>query len=109
MGKQNNRTCIICGKQYRYCPTCGEDSNKPTWYLIFDSQNCYDIYNVCTQYRDGTITAKKAYELISKLDISNMKEFAAVTQEQIKKILELGEPKKDIVSDKKEIKTNKTN
>ena len=60
MGKQNNRTCIICGKQYHYCPTCGEDSSKPTWYLIFDSQNCHDIYDVCTQYRDEKITAKKA-------------------------------------------------
>ena len=71
MGKKNNRTCIICGNSYHFCPTCGEDAGKPTWYFIFDGQNCHDIYEVCTQYRDGEIDAKVAYEKISKLDISN--------------------------------------
>ena len=31
MGKKNNRTCIICGKKYTYCPVCNSgDTNKPT-------------------------------------------------------------------------------
>ena len=87
MGKKNNRVCIICGKEYRYCSACGEDAGKPTWYFIFDGQNCHDIYEVCTQYRDGEIDANVAYEKISKLDISKLKDFAEVTQAQIKEIL----------------------
>ena len=91
MGKKNNRTCIICGQEYRYCSACGEDAGKPTWYFIFDGENCHDIYEVCTQYRDKKIDVKKAYELISKLDLSNIEDFVEVTKNQIKEIIRLNE------------------
>ena len=96
MGKKNNRTCIICGENYAYCPHCGEDANKPTWYFIFDGQNCHDIYEVCTQYRDGEIDVKSAYEKISKLDISNIKNFAEATRIQIDEILAKGKDAKSV-------------
>ena len=96
MGKRNNRTCIICGENYAYCPHCGEDANKPTWYFIFDGQNCHDIYEVCTQYRDGEIDINLAYEKISKLDISNIKNFAESTRMQIEEILKNGKDLKSI-------------
>lgn len=89
MGKRNNRTCIICKTPYHYCPTCGEDSGKPSWYAIFDGQNCYDIYEVCTQYRDKVIDAETAYDLISKLDLSKMDDFAEITKSQIEEIMKL--------------------
>ena len=103
MGKKNNRVCIICGKEYRYCSVCGEDAGKPTWYFIFDGQNCHDIYEVCTQYRDGEIDAKVAYEKISKLDISNIKNFAESTRIQIEEILAKG---KDVNSVAEKVKTD---
>ena len=105
MGKKNNRVCIICGKEYRYCSACGEDAGKPTWYFIFDGQNCHDIYEVCTQYRDGEIDAKVAYEKISKLDISNIKNFAESTRIQIEEILAKG---KDVNSVAEKTKTDNT-
>ena len=103
MGKKNNRKCIICGNSYHFCPTCGEDTGKPTWYFIFDGQNCHDIYEVCTQYRDGEIDANVAYEKISKLDISNIKNFAEVTRIQIEEILAKG---KDVNSVAEKVKTD---
>ena len=105
MGKKNNRTCIICGENYAYCPHCGEDANKPTWYFIFDGQNCHDIYEVCTQYRDGEIDANVAYEKISKLDISNIKNFSESTRIQIEEILAKG---KDVKSVTEKVKTSDT-
>lgn len=92
MGRQNNRTCIICGKQYHYCPNCGEDAGKPTWYFVFDGQNCHDIYDVCTNYRDGKIDVAKAYELISNLDISEINSFQEATRAQINEIIKNGKP-----------------
>ena len=106
MGKKNNRTCIICGKNYTYCPVCNSgDANKPTWYFIFDGQNCHDIYEVCTQYRDGEIDAKVAYEKISKLDISNIKDFYEATRIQIEEIIANGKEAKTIVD---KVKANNT-
>ena len=106
MGKKNNRTCIICGKNYTYCPVCNSgDANKPTWYFIFDGQNCNDIYEVCTKYRDGEIDAKVAYEKISKLDISNIKDFYEATRIQIEEIIANGKESKTIVD---KVKANNT-
>ena len=96
MGKLN-RTCIICGKRYSYCNNCQIDANKPTWYFIFDGLNCHDIYEVCTQYRDGEIDVKAAYEKISKLDISDLDNFTEVTQSQIKEIITNGKESKAVV------------
>ena len=104
MGKLN-RTCIICGKKYSYCNNCQSDANKPTWYFIFDGLNCHDIYEVCTQYRDGEIDAKVAYEKISKHDISNIKNFADATRIQIEEILAKG---KDVKSVTEKVKTSDT-
>ena len=100
-----NRMCIICGKKYSYCNNCQRDSGKPTWYFIFYGQNCHDIYEVCTQYRDGEIDAKVAYEKISKLDISNIKDFAEATRIQIDEIIANGKESKTIVD---KAKTNNT-
>ena len=94
MGKKNNRTCIICGHQYHYCSTCGEDAGKPSWYSIFDGQNCHDIYEVCTQYRDKVIPVKQAYDRILKLDISNLKDFNDITKSQIEEIISKGKESK---------------
>ena len=104
MGKLN-RTCIICGKKYSYCNNCQSDANKRTWYFIFDGLNCHDIYEGCTQYRDGEIDVKAAYEKISKLDISNIKNFAEATRIQIEEILAKG---KDVKSVTEKVKTSKT-
>lgn len=87
MGKRNNRTCIICGKEYQYCPTCGSDVGKPSWYFIFDGENCHEIYETCVAYRDKVITTAEAYEKISKLDLSGLEDFAPSTKAQIEEIL----------------------
>lgn len=91
MGRKNNRTCLICHRNYHFCPTCGEDAGKPSWYAIFDGENCHEIYEVCVAYRDKIFDAKKAYEEISKLDISGLKDFNETTASQIKEIISLNE------------------
>lgn len=102
MAKKNNRTCIICKNEYHYCPNCGADAGKPTWYFIFDGQNCHDIYEVCTQYRDKEIDAAKAYELISKLDLSKIENFSESTQLQIAEIKRIHEESFKKFSEKEE-------
>ena len=101
MGKKNNRSCLICGRSYSYCPSCGADSSKPTWYFLFDCKNCLDIYDVCTEYRDNILNAKEAYEKVSKLDISKLENFNDVTKGQIKEIIELNQSVRKNSADKK--------
>lgn len=87
MGIKNNKTCIICRENYSYCHSCRADANKPSWYAIFDGQNCFDIYEVCTAYRDGKIDIGEAYNRVSELDVSKLDNFVESTKNQIKEIL----------------------
>lgn len=105
---KNNRTCIICNRPYHYCPTCGADSAKPSWYLIFDGENCHDIYETCVAYRDNLIDKETAYEQIAKLDISELDNFAEATKLQIQEILDC-KTKKVRSRENKTDSTTKTN
>lgn len=96
MGRKIDRTCIICGSHYSYCPQCGEDANKPTWYFIFDGQNCHDIYEICVAYRDKKINITEAYEELLKVNISNLDNFVEATKVQIREILDNGKSIKQI-------------
>lgn len=111
MGKKNNRKCIICQKEYEFCPTCGKDSGKPSWYAIFHSQRCHDIYDVCVAYRDKEITVDEAYNKLEKLDLSDLENFNESTKAQIKEILAshkgaVTEEKKTTVTNDKSASTN---
>lgn len=101
MSNKNNKICIICKNGYHYCPSCREDNNKPSWYAIFDSENCKTIYDVCTEYRDGIIDKKTAYDRIAKLDISGIETFSDSTKAQIKDILSY---KKEVVKSDANVK-----
>lgn len=91
MGKRNNRICVICGNEYHFCPSCGEDAGKPTWYFAFDSENCHDVYGICVAWRDNEISTAEAYKRVKALDLSNLENFADVTKNQIKEIIAYGE------------------
>lgn len=87
MSDKNNKICIICGKYYHYCPSCRQDNDKPTWYNIFDGENCKNIYDIVTSYRDELIDEKKANEEMSKCDINNLKDFNPSFKKYVDKIL----------------------
>jgi len=105
MSKKNNKTCIICKKPYSYCPSCHQDASKPTWYMIFDSENCKKIYDICTAYRDGEIDKAIAYERIKECDLTGLKDFAETTRKQIEEILNCKTT--TVIEDKKDEKTEK--
>lgn len=87
--KKNNRKCIICGKEYSYCPVCGQDAKKPSWYTIFCGENCNAIYETVTAYRDGGCTIEAARDILNSLDLSVVDDdgFNATTKNQINEIL----------------------
>ena len=96
-----NKKCIICGTAYSYCPACGADRKKPSWYMIFDGDNCNNIYDIVTGYRDARYTIKEANEMLKKCDLSKLEDdgFNATTRKQIKEILGINEIAADVVDE----------
>jgi hypothetical protein len=87
MEANKKRRCIICGKEYSYCPKCRKDKDKPVWMFTFDSQNCHDIYQVLIDEQYGHITEAEAKAALQKLDLSSKKDFDENTRILIDKIL----------------------
>lgn len=80
------RTCSVCKTPYSYCPHCGEDKLKPTWYFSFCGENCKDIYDVTAKYENGQIDANGAKVKLDKLDLSKLDKFGASYKASIEKI-----------------------
>ena len=66
-----NRTCIVCGHKYSYCPSCAEDSNKPTWMTIFHDENCKNIFKATSDYLQNAMSKEDAKDILDKCDLSN--------------------------------------
>lgn len=80
------RICSVCRNPYSYCPHCGEDKLKPTWYFSFCGGNCKDIYDITAKYENGQIDANGAKVKLDKLDLSKLDKFGVSYKASIEKI-----------------------
>ena len=46
----NERTCLVCGSHYQFCPRCRGGQNAPTWKNIYDTEDCKKIFEICSAY-----------------------------------------------------------
>lgn len=100
-----NKTCSICGVKYAYCPTCVQDMNKPVWMNLFHSQECKDIYDICSQFETGKISAGDANAKLANLDLSKVVSNSA--KASIAKIKSNGGQKAEKVEEKSDDKSEK--
>lgn len=71
----NNRICIVCSKQYRYCSNCAEFAHLEQWHNIFHDDNCREIYNAVSSYIGNEKTKEETKERLNKCDLSNREHF----------------------------------
>jgi hypothetical protein len=64
------RKCILCGKEYTYCPSCPKDAKKESWYAIFDNENCKNISKTLTDYNLNKISKVEARHALLACDLS---------------------------------------
>ena len=83
-----NKKCVICGKNYSYCPHCGEAKRLPTWLMIFCGEDCNTIYNTVVAWKEGNNTTEEAYNSLSGIDVDvfNSEDFNPITKKQIDEI-----------------------
>ena len=72
---KNNRECICCGKQYRYCNTCADQITEPTWKTIYCSENCKNVFMTTTNYLAGDIDEEQARKNYEQCDLSGKENF----------------------------------
>lgn len=75
MKTKNNKTCIVCGTKYTYCPTCAEFANVAIWHNIYHDENCKEIFAIAVDFNSGILDKNIAKERLDKCDLSNKKSF----------------------------------
>ena len=84
--RENNKTCICCGKKYTYCPSCSEFDKYPKWMNIYHDENCREIFMVTSDFIAGDIVKDEAKARLDKCDLSKMSTFHATIQKAINDI-----------------------
>lgn len=90
MGRRN-RKCYLCDESYEYCPTCSQDRTKPSWMAEFHSENCKDIFDICTRFNMQLLTKDEAKLAVEKYDLSNKLKFRPSVQSTLSTILMVNE------------------
>ena len=112
-----NRTCHVCGKRYYYCSSsnCEQSKNKPRWMVMFDEENCKQIWDATSERFFKINTAKNRKDkgeisedeflkisceatkdaaiLLKCLDLSEIEGFVPQVKKDIEEILNSPEAK----------------
>lgn len=80
------RECYLCGKKYKYCPSCSQDRMKPSWMAEFHEENCKNIFDICTRYNMQMLTKSDAKKALEACDLSNKENFKDFVQRDIANI-----------------------
>ena len=68
--KRDNKTCICCGKSYRYCPNCAEYEHLEKWHNLYDNENCKRLFDITSDYYAKKISSTEAKEKFEECDLS---------------------------------------
>ena len=96
--KQSENKCILCGKNYKYCPVC--DRSLPAWKSLYDEENCMTIFETTRDYGHKLISAEKAKEILKDCDLSNKSNFRAENKKLLEEILSYGKTQRTITNKK---------
>ncbi len=67
--RKPNAICKVCGKPYYACGSC---EKTQSYKAIADTIEHYNIYTTCILFSRNQLSAKEAYEAISKYDLSDI-------------------------------------
>lgn len=90
------RTCMICGKQYQYCPHCSSFKSEPRWKSAVHDANCKKIMDTLQLHFSGNITDVEALTRLKESDLTAVGTASDSIKNQVQQILD-----KDVKTEKK--------
>lgn len=91
MASRYDKTCVMCGKHYKYCSGgCDDYRGYPLWMTSFCSDPCHTVFNVIMDYRTATKTPQECAAILKATDLSGRDKFNKSTNDFIDEILTVG-------------------
>lgn len=105
------RTCMICGRHYKFCHHCKEYEQEPKWKYLYHDEKCKQIGDIWFAFRGNEISKEDARKALSKLtpniDVA-LKYTGTIASNEIRAIFDVDvAPKDDIVEEKEVVESNK--
>jgi hypothetical protein len=72
MAVSNKKACAICGTEYNYCPSCERNAG---YKYYADKPECYQVFMVLSEVREGTLTETEAAEQFNQIGIDTKYDF----------------------------------
>lgn len=96
----NNKTCVTCGKQYKYCSGCNKNNNSPTWMNLYCSSDCRTLFQTTTDYLAKEITKEQAFNAIKNIDVSKKSNLNKSVSAMVAELIAENKPsvKKEVVN-----------
>lgn len=83
---RRDRKCYLCGTDYKYCSTCSQDRMKPAWMVEFHSENCKNIFDICTRFNMKLMSKQESQDALNACDLSNKSNFKSYVQHDLEVI-----------------------
>ncbi len=87
MALANKKACTVCGKEYTYCPNC---ERLGSWKYYADTPECFQIFMIFSQIREGTLTEGEAVTQFWHIGITldyDFSKFIPSVADEIKRML----------------------
>lgn len=100
---KNNKICPICDKGYSHCNYC---ERIGSWKALVCSHECFQIYIILSEIREGTLTEKEVSEQLNRLEITEEYANAHFRPSVAKKVIEIITNNAEIKDELVEVKSD---
>ncbi len=83
------KRCLVCNSLYEYCPHC--NGNPTPWKVLYCSEECRNVFDVCCAYEGKRITQEEAYNRLNELNIKD-KNIQKSVKGSVEKIMAFKKP-----------------
>ena len=90
------RKCYTCGAEYDYCPGCANSSGGPEWKLLWDKEECKDIFEALSAYNLDLATADDVADVLDAYEVKSYDGFKDNIKAELQKIVPISGKKVDI-------------
>jgi len=82
------RKCVLCpSHEYEYCTKCKDKSLVESWRLLFDKEDCRDIYNILSEFAFGRLSANDAKLKLDRYNVPKLEEMQPVLRKNYEDVL----------------------
>lgn len=82
------RKCVLCpSHEYEYCTKCKDKSLVERWRLLFDKEDCRDIYNILSEFAFGRLSANDAKLKLDRYKVPKLEEMQPALRKNYEDVL----------------------